>query len=156
MNKSDLVDRLAAEHELTRSFARELVDSVFQTIIETAQSGKEVPLFGFGKFKVAERAARKGRNPRTGRPGRSPPPRTSRSPQPDSSRPASTPNVEPKHPHRAAPDAGRVRAAARFEITALTIRLLGPAEPDPIPGEPVQGRAKPRRYCTSDLPPGQV
>ncbi len=44
----------------------ELVDSVFQTIIETAQSGEEVSLFGFGKFKVAERGARKGRNPRTG------------------------------------------------------------------------------------------
>ncbi len=66
MNKTELVDRLAEEHELTRSFARQLVDGVFQTIIETAQAGEEVSLFGFGRFKVAERAARKGRNPRTG------------------------------------------------------------------------------------------
>jgi DNA-binding protein HU-beta len=66
LNKNDLVEHLAEEHELTKSFARELVDSVFQTIMDTTQKGEEVALFGFGKFKVAERAARKGRNPRTG------------------------------------------------------------------------------------------
>ncbi len=66
MNKNDLVARLAEEHELTKSFARELVDNVFGIITSAAQSGEEVSLFGFGKFKVAERAARKGRNPRTG------------------------------------------------------------------------------------------
>jgi DNA-binding protein HU-beta len=56
VNKNDLVERLAEEHELTKAFARELVDT----------KGEEVSLFGFGRFKVAERAARKGRNPRTG------------------------------------------------------------------------------------------
>jgi DNA-binding protein HU-beta len=61
MNKNDLVE----QHELTKSFARELVESVFQTIMEAAQKGEEVSLFGFGTFKVAERAARKGRNPHT-------------------------------------------------------------------------------------------
>ena len=66
MTKSDLVERLAEEHELTRAFARELVDSVFEMITAAAQKGEEVALFGFGKFKVAERGARKGRNPRTG------------------------------------------------------------------------------------------
>ena len=66
MNKTDLVDRLAEEHDLTKSFARELIESVFQTITDAARKGEEVSLFGFGKFKVAERAARKGRNPRTG------------------------------------------------------------------------------------------
>ena len=66
MTKNDLVERLAEEHELTKAFARELVDSVFETITATAQKGEEVSLFGFGKFKVAERGARKGRNPRTG------------------------------------------------------------------------------------------
>jgi DNA-binding protein HU-beta len=66
MNKNELVERLAEEHELTKSFARELVDSVFGMITTAAQKGEEVSLFGFGKFKVAERAARKGRNPRTG------------------------------------------------------------------------------------------
>ena len=66
MNKNDLVERLAQEHELTKAFARELVDSVFDMITAAASKGEEVSLFGFGRFKVAERAARKGRNPRTG------------------------------------------------------------------------------------------
>ena len=66
MNKTDLVESLAEEHELTKSFARELVDGVFERIVEAARKGEEVALFGFGKFKIAERAARKGRNPRTG------------------------------------------------------------------------------------------
>ncbi len=66
MNKNDLVERLAEEHELTKVFARELVDSVFDMIAKAATSGEEVQLFGFGRFKVSERAARKGRNPQTG------------------------------------------------------------------------------------------
>src|SRR5690348_4696973 len=66
MTKNDLVERLAEEHELTKVFARDLVDSIFDMITAAAQKGEEVSLFGFGRFKVAERAARKGRNPRTG------------------------------------------------------------------------------------------
>ncbi len=66
MNKNELVERLAEEHELTKAFARELVESVFSMISEAAKAGEEVALFGFGRFKVAERAARKGRNPQTG------------------------------------------------------------------------------------------
>ncbi len=66
MTKNDLVEHLAEEHELTKAFARELVDSLFDTIMAAAQKGEEVSIFGFGRFKVAERAARKGRNPRTG------------------------------------------------------------------------------------------
>lgn len=68
MNKNDLIERLAEEHELTKTFARDLVDSVFDSIMGAVQKGEEVQLFGFGRFKVAERAARKGRNPRTGEP----------------------------------------------------------------------------------------
>jgi len=66
MNKRDLVERLAEEHELTGRFAREVVDSVFNMITDAVQKGEEVSLFGFGTFKVADRAARKGRNPQTG------------------------------------------------------------------------------------------
>jgi DNA-binding protein HU-beta len=66
LNKKDLVDRVAEDHELTARFARELVDSVFATIANTARNGEEVSISGFGKFKVAERAARKGQNPATG------------------------------------------------------------------------------------------
>jgi DNA-binding protein HU-beta len=66
VNKNDLVERLAEEHELTKVFARELVESVFSMIATAASRGEEVQLFGFGRFKVSERAARKGRNPQTG------------------------------------------------------------------------------------------
>jgi DNA-binding protein HU-beta len=66
MNKNDLIEALAEEHELTKTFARDLVESVFQTIADAALKGEEVSIFGFGRFRVAERAARKGRNPQTG------------------------------------------------------------------------------------------
>jgi DNA-binding protein HU-beta len=51
---------------MTKAFARQLLDSVFDMITEAALKGDEVAVFGFGKFKVSERGARKGRNPRTG------------------------------------------------------------------------------------------
>ncbi len=66
MTKNELAGRLAEEHELPKGMARNLVESVFQMISDAAQRGEEVSLFGFGRFKVAERAARKGRNPQTG------------------------------------------------------------------------------------------
>jgi DNA-binding protein HU-beta len=58
MNRNDLAERLAEEHELTKVFPRKLVDSVFEMITTAAQKGEEVALFGFGRFKVAERPAR--------------------------------------------------------------------------------------------------
>ena len=66
MNKNDLVESLAEEFEVTKSYARDLIDSLFQKITEAANQGEEVAIFGFGRFKVVERGARKGRNPRTG------------------------------------------------------------------------------------------
>ena len=66
MNKNELIESLAEEFELTKSYARHLVDSVFQKITDAARQGEEVAIFGFGRFKVVERGARKGRNPRTG------------------------------------------------------------------------------------------
>jgi DNA-binding protein HU-beta len=66
MNKNDLIEAMAEEFELTKSYARELIDRVFETISEAARQGEEVSLVGFGKFKVVERQARKGRNPQTG------------------------------------------------------------------------------------------
>lgn len=66
MNKNDLIEHIAQEYELTKTFARDLVDNVFQTISDSIQKGEEVSIFGFGKFKVVERKARKGRNPQTG------------------------------------------------------------------------------------------
>ena len=66
MNNSDLADKLAASHDITKADARKLVDAVFAAIADAAAAGEEVSLNGFGKFKVKESAAREGRNPSTG------------------------------------------------------------------------------------------
>ena len=55
MNKNHLVESLAEEFEVTKSYARDLVDSLFQKIIKAANQGEEVAIFGFGRFKVVER-----------------------------------------------------------------------------------------------------
>jgi DNA-binding protein HU-beta len=55
MNKNDLIESMSEEFELTRSFARDLVDRVFERMTEAANQGEEVAIHGFGKFKVVER-----------------------------------------------------------------------------------------------------
>ena len=66
MNKNDLIEHIAQEYELTKTFARDVVDNVFETIADAINKGEEVAIFWFGKFKLVERKARKGRNPQTG------------------------------------------------------------------------------------------
>lgn len=66
MNKNDLIEHIAQEYELTKTFARDIIDNLFDTISASVQAGDEVSIFGFGKFKLVERKARKGRNPQTG------------------------------------------------------------------------------------------
>ena len=50
MNKNDLIDSLIEEHDVTRTFARDLVDSVVGSIANAAKNGEEVSIFGFGSF----------------------------------------------------------------------------------------------------------
>lgn len=66
MNTTDLVEKLATAHGLTKVAAKGLVDDVFKAIADTAVAGDEVNFPGFGKFKVQARPAREGRNPQTG------------------------------------------------------------------------------------------
>lgn len=66
MNKAELIDAVAAKAELTKSDAASAVDAVFSTITKTLSGGNAVTLVGFGTFAVTDRAARTGRNPRTG------------------------------------------------------------------------------------------
>jgi DNA-binding protein HU-beta len=66
MTKSDFVDKVAAESGLSKKDAGSAVDAVISTIENALQSGDEVSFTGFGKFHVAQRGAREGRNPRTG------------------------------------------------------------------------------------------
>ena len=64
--KSEFVDKVAAESGLSKKDAGAAVDAVISTIESELKSGGEVSFTGFGKFHVAERGAREGRNPRTG------------------------------------------------------------------------------------------
>ena len=66
MNNSDLAEKVAAAHGITKTNARAIVDALFSTIAEAAASGEEISLNGFGKFKVKATPAREGRNPSTG------------------------------------------------------------------------------------------
>ncbi len=66
MSKSEFVDKVAAESGLSKKDAAAAVDAVLTTIESELKSGGEVNFTGFGKFHVAERGAREGRNPRTG------------------------------------------------------------------------------------------
>jgi len=67
MTKSELIQKLAAGHPDLRSDDLEkLVNTIFDEITLTLVEGGRVELRGFGAFSVRERAARKGRNPRTG------------------------------------------------------------------------------------------
>ena len=66
MNKAELVDAVAEECGLTKSDASGAVESVFNTIGNQLRQGDSVSVVGFGQFSVSDRAARTGRNPRTG------------------------------------------------------------------------------------------
>ncbi|HDR6272064.1 TPA: HU family DNA-binding protein [Bacillus cereus] len=66
MNKTELIQKVAMESELTKKDASLAVDAIFQSIQHALQNGDNVQLIGFGTFEVRERAAREGRNPHTG------------------------------------------------------------------------------------------
>lgn len=66
MNKSELVDAVAESADLSKASAARAVDAVVDAITETLKNGDTVALLGFGTFLVRDRAARDGRNPRTG------------------------------------------------------------------------------------------
>ena len=68
MTKAELVEDVARAAELTKKDAERLVEIVFESIIETLNQGEKIELRGFGSFRVRERGARRGRNPKTGDP----------------------------------------------------------------------------------------
>jgi integration host factor subunit beta len=68
MTKAELVEDVARAAELTKKDAERLVEIVFESIIGTLNSGEKIELRGFGSFRVRERGARRGRNPKTGDP----------------------------------------------------------------------------------------
>jgi len=68
MNKGELIDAVAASAGLSRADATKAVDAVLDNVTRSLAHGNSVSLVGFGTFTVKERAARMGRNPRTGEP----------------------------------------------------------------------------------------
>jgi DNA-binding protein HU-beta len=66
MNKGDLIDAVTADTGLSKADATRAVESVLAAITKALQGGQQVSLVGFGTFAVKKRAAREGRNPRTG------------------------------------------------------------------------------------------
>ncbi|MGA7595298.1 MAG: HU family DNA-binding protein [Gallionella sp.] len=66
MNKSDLVDAIAKSADLSKAAAARALDATVDSIKKALKKGDTVSLVGFGTFKVGKRAARNGRNPRTG------------------------------------------------------------------------------------------
>ena len=66
-NKAELVDRVAKKTQLTKKDVSTTVEALFETIQEALKAGEKVQVIGFGTFEVRERAARKGRNPQTGK-----------------------------------------------------------------------------------------
>ena len=68
MNKSELIDAIAAKAELSKADAGRALDSFVEVLAKALKKNDKVALVGFGTFAVRKRAARTGRNPKTGAP----------------------------------------------------------------------------------------
>lgn len=66
MNKGEFVSAVADAAELSKADAANAVDAMVSVITETLKNGDSITLVGFGTFQVRTRAARQGRNPKTG------------------------------------------------------------------------------------------
>lgn len=66
MNKSQLVDAIAAEAGLTKVQAKKALEAYIDVTAKTLKAGDKIALVGFGSFSVTKKPARTGRNPRTG------------------------------------------------------------------------------------------
>jgi len=68
VNKSELIDAIAASADIPKAAAGRALDATVDAITNALKDGDQVVLVGFGTFAVKERAARTGRNPQTGQP----------------------------------------------------------------------------------------
>ncbi len=66
MTKAELIERVAVATDVTKKQAETIVDTVFEAIIRSLKEGQKIELRGFGSFRLRERGARIGRNPKTG------------------------------------------------------------------------------------------
>lgn len=66
MNKSELVKKVSDELLITQTDAREVIEALFDSMIESLGNGDKVTITGFGSLNLVKRAARKAKNPQTG------------------------------------------------------------------------------------------
>ena len=66
MNKAELIDAIAKDTGLTKKDTEDFIKSFVENVSKEMENGGDVQLIGFGTFSVGERAARTGRNPKTG------------------------------------------------------------------------------------------
>ncbi|MBL8397337.1 MAG: HU family DNA-binding protein [Candidatus Accumulibacter sp.] len=66
MNKSEMIDAIAARSGLSKAMVAKALDATTETIIDAVAQGDTVTLVGFGTFKASTRAAREGKNPKSG------------------------------------------------------------------------------------------
>lgn len=66
MNKSELIDAIAASADIPKAAAGRALDAMVESVTAALKAGDQVALVGFGTFQVKARAARTGRNPQTG------------------------------------------------------------------------------------------
>jgi integration host factor subunit beta len=66
MTKADLVEEVARVTQLTRKDSEVIVDTLFESVIKALKAGDKLEVRGFGSFRVRQRNARVGRNPKTG------------------------------------------------------------------------------------------
>ena len=66
MTKAELVEKVAGTTQLTKKHAELIVNTVFESIVQSLKEGEKIELRGFGSFRIRHRGARIGRNPKTG------------------------------------------------------------------------------------------
>ena len=66
MTKTEIIEKMAQDADVSKATANKVLDSFIDGIMKTLKKGNKVTLVGFGTFSVGKRAARKGRNPKTG------------------------------------------------------------------------------------------
>ena len=67
MNKAELIESIASSAKLSKADAKKALDGFIESTTKALKKGDRVALVGFGSFSVTKRAARKGRNPQTGK-----------------------------------------------------------------------------------------
>lgn len=67
LNKAELIESMAAEAKISKADAKRALDAFVNSTTKALKKGERVALVGFGTFSITKRAARKGRNPQTGK-----------------------------------------------------------------------------------------